>query len=554
MGGRPGGVRGGPAGGFSESRGRDAAEPLRDEDTVRRTRVGAVLDLLGGVEAGQRARAGRVFELLGHVGGGRHARREQRERLLLNLRPRLEEARARERELDRRLARRFNVFKYLRTDELGLSRLIADLLDPAPSAEHGQGPVFLNAMLGILSETGEEARAPFGTLRATVATTAKVETELGIPSGFIDITVDIRFDDGMFCLAFENKPYADDGYRQLVKYLEYLDEHYATRFLLVYLPPDDREPGEVSLPPEDREYWRDRGQFRVMPYSGGEVSLASWFGTCRELCRAERLRPYLEDAQSFCRHQFGGQSMTTQSETHAIRKHLFDDVERMHAALAVHDAWPAVRAEVCERFLKQLHRKLEEALGEDFPGVSDFHVQRRSYKGGKKHTHSLRITRDAWTRYDEAATSTRGRSALELCSHKGEPNGWHWGVVCPKSRSKMTEVEKKRRVDLEAMLRRRDLSLSGSDSDSWPQWEYVPRYRNWHPLVPDLAEECEAGAARSRTTSWMACCASPGLRFRRSTRWKGPTQRLRRTNPYWARSQERASPDLAEPPDPVDSD
>ncbi len=465
---------------------------LRHVDANRRVRAGAVLELLGSVDSARRVGADHAFELLRHVDTARRARRGEYERLLQELIPGLEEARARERELDRKLARRFNVFKYLRTDELGLSQLIADLLDPGPSAQHGQGPVFLNAMLDILSETGEVARAPFGKQRATVATTAKVVTELGIPNGFIDITVDIEFDDAPFCLAFENKPYAGDGDDQLKRYLKYLDKRYETRFLLVYLPPYDREPDDTSLPPEDREYWRDRGQFRVMPYSGGEVSLEGWFAACRNRCEAKRLKPYLEDAQSFCRQQFGGLTMTTQSETHAIRKHLFDNVERMHAALAVHDAWPAVRAEVCERFLEQLHRKVKERLGDEFPDVSDFHLQRRCYKGGKKHPYSLRVTRDAWTRHDGAATSTRGRNAIELRSHKAEPNGWHWGVICPKAKNEMTEAEKERRAELELRLRRRDLSLAGGDSGRWLQWEYVPLYPRWHPLVPDLAEECEA--------------------------------------------------------------
>ena len=449
-------------------------ELLRHVDAYRRARAGPVPELLGRVDSARRLRAGRAFEFLRHVDVARRA------------------ANAEERELDRRLARRFNVFRYLRTDELGLSRLIGDLLDPA--TEHGQGPVFLNAMLDILSETGAKARAPFGKQRATAATAAKVAKERWIPSGgIIDITVDIQFDDGPFCLAFENKPYADDGYRQLKKYLQYLDGRYGPRFLLVYLPPDEREPSEISLPPEDREHWRDRGQFGVMPYSGGGASLEGWFAACRELCEAERLRPYLEDAQSFCRQQFGGPTMTTDSETHAIRNHLFANVDRMHAALAVHDAWPVVRAEVCERFLKQLHRKLEERLRERFPGVTDFHVQRRYNHGDKQFANSLWITRNAWMMYDGPATSTRGRSAIKLQSHKKVQSGWYWGVSSPKPRSKMTEAENERRVALEATLIRRDLSLSGGDSDWWPQWEYVPRYKDWHPLVPDLAEECEAG-------------------------------------------------------------
>ena len=102
--------------------------------------------------------------------------------------PRLYEARADERELDRQLARRFNIFRYLRDDELGFSRIIADLLDP--TAEHGQGTTSLEALLEVLD-------APVGLvggLRST-ATEIRVEQEREIEGRFIDITVDIPTED-----------------------------------------------------------------------------------------------------------------------------------------------------------------------------------------------------------------------------------------------------------------------------------------------------------------------------------------------------------------------
>ena len=58
-------------------------------------------------------------------------------RFFAELAPRLEVARDLGRELDRKLAQQFNILDYLRDDELGLSRIIADLLNP--KARHGQG-------------------------------------------------------------------------------------------------------------------------------------------------------------------------------------------------------------------------------------------------------------------------------------------------------------------------------------------------------------------------------------------------------------------------------
>ena len=78
------------------------------------------------------------------------------------LTPRLETARVLDKELDRNLAHRFNVLDYLKTDELGLSRIIADLFDP--KASHGQGVLFLRNCTRKARTTGTTA----GKSRATL--------------------------------------------------------------------------------------------------------------------------------------------------------------------------------------------------------------------------------------------------------------------------------------------------------------------------------------------------------------------------------------------------
>ena len=61
---------------------------------------------------------------------------------------RLSAARAVQRELERLLASRFNPLDYLRTDELGLSGIVADLLDP--NGPHGQGGTFLERSIRMI--------------------------------------------------------------------------------------------------------------------------------------------------------------------------------------------------------------------------------------------------------------------------------------------------------------------------------------------------------------------------------------------------------------------
>ena len=425
-----------------------------------------------------------VSELLRLVDDVRHARQGDCVRLLSSLTPRLQAARIAERQRDRHLARRFNVFKYLREDELGLSRVLADLLDP--TGEHGQGTSFLEAMLEALPET----RGQFGRLPSKPTHPIKVGTERWIPAGRrIDITVDIPSPTGQFCLAFENKPYASDQQGQLKAYLEYLGKKYGTRFLLVYLPPDDREPDALSLPPDDRERWKRH--FRIMPYCGGEASLADWFATCRKACDADRVSWFLRDAESFCQKRFGESAMTTNPDTSFVRQHLSDNPSHMRAALAVHDAWRLVRAEVCERFLEHLRDTVEARMATVPSGIENGFRVRCRY-GHKKNHSFLRITRDAWVRYHDIQPNRDGRSAIMLESGRRGPKGWYWGVHSPKANSQMTEAEKARRARLGTTLRHRGLSLTSDKSDRWVQWEYLSRYENWDSLVPELYEECEA--------------------------------------------------------------
>ncbi len=183
------------------------------------------------------------------------------ERFFAEVAPRLKMARELDLELDRHLARRFNTFDYLRTDELGLSRVIADLLDPG--ASHGQGTLFLQALLEELK--GFPLRSDLDECRTSVAVEHK------IPSGrLIDVVVRIDAPDGeAFCLAVENKPYAPDLNNQVKDYLKHLEKKYGDRFLLLYFSPTGKGPSEQSVDPQDLEAkWK--GRFGIVPYHEGE--------------------------------------------------------------------------------------------------------------------------------------------------------------------------------------------------------------------------------------------------------------------------------------------
>ncbi len=374
-------------------------------------------------------------------------------------------------ELDRHLARRFNVFKYLRTDELGLSRIIADLLDPA--AEHGQGTLFLRATLDAIPET----RTLSGTIQESATDPIKVVTERQITGGRrIDISVDIPTSGEPFCLAFENKPYAEDQPDQIIDYLNFLQGEYGSRFLLVYVPPYEREPDESAFPLEARQRWR--GNFRVMPYSGSDISLEAWIENCRKRCETERLNWFFRQAQTFCRQQFGGSNLTTDAESREIRAYLSENPGHLQAALVIHDAWPLVRTQICESFLEHLRDQVENQLNIDLNQSADgLHVICR-FEGDKRYSTELSIRKDDWVPY-----------SIKLQSGSRGTIWWQWGISCAIPLAGMSDQEKKLRAAVKSALTRHGLTVGEDDEHHWPQRQWVPRFENWHQLAPELDSE-----------------------------------------------------------------
>ena len=251
------------------------------------------------------------------------------------LRPRHEMAREMDARLNRQLALRFNVLDYIRTSELGLSRVIADLLDP--QATHGQGVLFLKTLLRGLQRSSQKMGRPldltlnYGTQWTVAENTVRVEVERTISDHRrLDISVQFKgSDDRPRCLAIENKPYAGDQKNQIRDYLDFMEREYGdqrpTNHLLIYLSRTGELPSEWSVEKTrlDREikecdfavmgFWvhgasdlaqeeDDLAESRLLL----DYSLAMWFKACRKECDVERLRNFLRDAEDFCKHHFGG--------------------------------------------------------------------------------------------------------------------------------------------------------------------------------------------------------------------------------------------------------
>ncbi len=414
------------------------------------------------------------------------------------LAPRLKTARVLEHELDRNLARRFNVLDYLKTNELGLSRIIADLFNP--EASHGQGALFLRTFLANFKSFHEPLKN-WPDLDRRTSVVREQRTEEGRQ---IDVVVEIHGPDGKYCLAIENKPYAHDQENQVKDYLEYLEEEYEERFLLIYLSPTGEEPSEWSIHKDElNEKWK--GRFAIMPYyrnrSHEEVedelndfrlshSLADWLGESRKNCDVERLRWFLRDAETFCQRKFGGQTMTTDIEADAIRDFVMSDQDNMRTAVKVYESWPAIRKKVCWEFFKQLYSATKQAKREseilkDF--VGDLPVD-QNYKDDTSFANFIGMYRTCWVQYKGGGSILN--THISLSNQRKGPNGWYIGVFSPMPVGKMVKVDKERRQLLERKLK--DELGSARITPMSPWGDYVEKDReNWYSLVPELHKECQ---------------------------------------------------------------
>ena len=429
-------------------------------------------------------------------------------RFFAELAPRLDTARALETELDRHLARRFNVFDYLRTDELGLSKIVADLLNP--SGSHGQGILFLEKFVDGLGE--HVFRLDLSAGRISDPKNEKVI----LSNRRIDVYLQIGNGERAQCLAIENKPYARDQEKkvknQVKDYLEFLKDKFGERFVLIYLSPKGEGPSNSSIPKEELSKWK--GRFAILPYVTVNSernhdtqkdqpdtleefrlpnSLADWFHECRRACEVDRLRWFLRDAENFFLQTFGGHTMIYNGETQAVSEFLLSKSSNVETACKnlamarkVYESWPAVREDICNECLKLIRSLVERKMS---AFQDDLQVECK-FGSDRNEENCLWLYRKSWEQYSKEESSVIKRTAICLRAETREAKKWWYGVASPLSIKEMTGSDKIRCEKLRRKLRK---SLGGYNQDQWaPLWRWVDKkYKNWDHLVPELYRECE---------------------------------------------------------------
>ena len=457
--------------------------------------------------------------------GGSHQFDSTIKNFFVELSPVLEAARKLDRKMDRVFAHRFNVLDYMRTDELGLSRIIGDLFDP--NASHGQGAFFLESFLSKLRERNDCVvddnwlKFESGDIR--------VEVEKTIEYGRIDIYVTIKtISSDTNCLAIENKPYTHEQQNQITRYLTHLKNRNYSSYLLLYLPPTARLPSEFSrlllnegnLPADV-----DLTRFRILPYhnkselresdskNGGldqeqktntddraafelsdlslQFSLVDWLEECRKECDVDRLRSFLRDAKQFCLKRFGDGDMVNNKPLEVVDKYILENSTNLSTAEAVHAVWPGVRTQVCDKFLEKMAGRIKNKLDAQLQKINPSNlgkmiVQWDSPLQRRDGWFTLWISFDNWYEYKNGGPCRR--TCIMMNAEKSPVDRWIYGVRLP---SKDNESKKRR----EPLKMRLD-SLTGHNlrrsSDLFPIYDFFPEYGDWSQLISDLYEENES--------------------------------------------------------------
>lgn len=241
-----------------------------------------------------------------------------------------------------RLAPEFNALSLLSPDELRLSAVLAELLDP--QGRHAQGRKFWDL---FVKHFGLPAWANY-------ASKIRVRTEV-LTDGAeradrrIDLLVEI---DDRCAIAIENKPWAADQDRQVADYLTHLQVRYPSDHALIYLSGVGSAPAPSSITATERT----QAEFDTRLVIAGFGQLVPWLAACRHVCEASTVAAFLKEFEDYIRAKFMG--VQDMAEQEIIIEEATRNAESIGAAMEVIMAGSAIK----ESLLRNLPGQLQDRI------------------------------------------------------------------------------------------------------------------------------------------------------------------------------------------------
>jgi hypothetical protein len=354
-----------------------------------------------------------IDKLLNSVGQQLEAVRVARERYAIKLSP------------------EFNCFDYIYPDEMRLSEIIADLLNP--KGKHSQGHSFLSAFLRRIGL--EEWQDRIG-----IQVNTEVQT---FNKRRFDI--EIKWEDRK--LVIENKPWAEDQDNQLSDYIKDLRKGNLGHWHLVYLSGTGQEPSDNSISEKELLECKRAGNITLADY---ENLILPWLDDCKSVCESERFRWFLGELKLYVLAEFKGEH--DMQERQAVKEQVLKNPDSLKAALEISSAM----ADIKQELLKTFERQLKEQV--------------------KKLGWTLEWSGSYWERYTgfNLIIIPKQRYHLTFQFEKVPLNDLHFG---------MSKIEEKLpdKPEITKLMEKVNLGLGSGKTTSWCPW-WAPakeEIRNW---------------------------------------------------------------------------
>ena len=233
----------------------------------------------------------------------------------------------------------FNPFEFMKNDEMGLSRLIAFLLDP--KASHRQSRIFLD---NFLKQIDCYEYLSYDSACVSVEKTLKSSTRRH------DILIEGRLKGKIvWVMSIENKLCgASDQPKQVADYVEDIKEN--PRYLLLYLHPNGDEPSEKSI---TKETWQELVKNKHAQAIDAHF-IYQWLDSC--LAYSKNINLFIKQFKTYVRENIMG--LLDDEETKEIISKVKGNQTRIETILRA----AKLRDDLCCHLLDELVAQIENKL------------------------------------------------------------------------------------------------------------------------------------------------------------------------------------------------
>lgn len=245
---------------------------------------------------------------------------------------------------------RFNPFQFMRTDEMGLSKILAFLLDPKET--HGQGDLFLNSFLKYI---GKHNFLAYDNIQVCVE---KATSENRRHDIFIEGFLNHR---RHWIVSIENKlRFASDQEEQLKDYRDDLEGYREVEYCLIYLPVFKEPPSENSILKNE---WEDLISTKKAILMSAK-DLLDWLDNT--LIIAPAIKQFSQDLKKFLSEELMGNTETNDDLVNYLMKNENNDA--LYSALSVIDS----KAQLYENLIERLAEQLQERFAHDYKKLKNY--------------------------------------------------------------------------------------------------------------------------------------------------------------------------------------